>query len=381
MKKQIILWVVAACTLVGCMKNKKGNFTLRVNSRADMTEANLEIDTIRLDSVVTSYVIETSLRDSVISVLDKYFGVLYRFNLDGSFKEKKLGRGHAKSETSIGHIATHAFMDNGDLFLLDYSGGHHIYDKDIQMKDFFRVIYENSGDGSLNKDKLYKTPSEYTHLYNDIVCRSYKNNVYFNVRMSYPMCCYVNNTKQHLEENANILEVKLDEQEFGRLLAVGYPDSYQKNSLNKAIFSSVNYDIAKNGDFYVTYEADTLIYQYDCDYEQKKCFGYAGKDMDLNYRYIKTPKESGKYWRNERQTKGYYNWLEYVDETGLLFRSYQKGGTRPVDGLQFYKDGVLIGDVNVPKGLKVCGYVSPYYYSYVMPNEEREIMYLYRFKL
>ena len=27
MKKQIILWVVAACTLVGCMKNKKGNFT------------------------------------------------------------------------------------------------------------------------------------------------------------------------------------------------------------------------------------------------------------------------------------------------------------------------------------------------------------------
>ena len=49
--------------------------------------------------------------------------------------------------------------------------------------------------------------------------------MYFNVRMSYPMCCYVNNTKQHLEENANILEVKLDEQEFGRLLAVGYPDS------------------------------------------------------------------------------------------------------------------------------------------------------------
>ena len=91
MKKQIILWVVAACMLAGCMKNKKGNFTLPVDSRADMAVANLEIDTIRLDSVVTSYVIETSLRDSVISVLDKYFGMLYRFNLDGSFKEKKLG--------------------------------------------------------------------------------------------------------------------------------------------------------------------------------------------------------------------------------------------------------------------------------------------------
>ena len=144
-----------------------------------MAVANLEIDTIRLDSVVTSYVIETSLRDSVISVLDKYFGMLYRFNLDGSFKEKKLGRGHAKSETSIGHIATHAFMDNGDLFLLDYSGGHHIYDKDIQMKDFFRVIYENSGDGSLNKDKLYKTPRS-TPICTMILCAgAIKNNVYF----------------------------------------------------------------------------------------------------------------------------------------------------------------------------------------------------------
>ena len=121
MKMQKILWVVAACMLAGCMKNKKGNFTLPVDSRADMAVANLEIDTIRLDSVVTSYVIETSLRDSVISVLDMYFGMLYRFNLDGSFKEMKLGRGHAKSETSIGHIATHAFMENGDLILLDYS--------------------------------------------------------------------------------------------------------------------------------------------------------------------------------------------------------------------------------------------------------------------
>ena len=117
-----------------------------------------------------------------------------------------------------------------------------------------------------------------------MVCRSYKNNVYFNARASSNECCYVNNTAQHLKNNSNILEVKLDDQDFGRLLATGFPPSYQENSLQKAILCSVNYDIDLNGNFYVTYEADSLIRQYDNDYNELKCFGYAGIDMDLNYK-------------------------------------------------------------------------------------------------
>ena len=40
------------------------------------------------------------------------------------------------------------------------------------------------------------------------------------------------------------------------------------------------------------------------------------------------------------------NTVEYVDETGLLFRSYRKGGGSVTDGLQVYRDGVLVGDVD-----------------------------------
>ena len=69
-----------------------------------------------------------------------------------------------------------------------------------------------------------------------------------------------------------------------------------------------------------------------------------------------------------------------MNRTAILMVS-QKGGSQSTDGLQIYKDGVLLGDINVPKGLKVMGYVSPYYYSYVIADEEREIMYMYRFKL
>lgn len=382
MSKHLTVFI-AACIVMsqGCTRKNEGTFTLPADSKANLKITEIEADSIPLESVTTSFVIESDLQDSTISIIDKLFCTLYRFNLNGSLKEKKLGQGHAKNETAIGRIATHAFMGSGNLFLFDFNGGHHIYDKNILMKDYFKVVYEFSGDGSLDKDKLYDTPSEYTQLYNDIVCRSYKNNVYFNVHMAYPMCNYVTNTQQHLKRNANILEMRLDEQQFGRLLAIGYPESYQKNSLNKAILSSVNFDISQEGEFYVTYEADTLIYEYDSNYRQQKCFGYAGRDMSLNYITINTTEDSRKYWRSERLSKGYYNWLEYVDETGLLFRSYQKGSGQATDGLQIYKDGVLIGDVDVPKGLKAMGYSDPYYYSRVITDEELEIMYLYRFKL
>ncbi len=52
------------------------------------------------------------------------------------------------------------------------------------------------------------------------------------------------------------------------------------------------------------------------------------------------------------------NTVEYVDETGLLFRSYRKGGGSATDGLQVYRDGVLVGDVDVPFGIpdgRLCG--------------------------
>ena len=66
------------------------------------------------------------------------------------------------------------------------------------------------------------------------------------------------------------------------------------------------------------------------------------------------------------------NAVEYVDETGLLFRSYRKGGGSVTDGLQVYRDGVLVGDVDVPLGFRMAGYV--------VPDEEGERLYMFRFK-
>ena len=122
------------------------------------------------------------------------------------------------------------------------------------------------------------------------------------------------------------------------------------------------------------------MYRYDHDYNQLACFGFAGRDMDLNYLRWDSYDQPWKERLAERMSRGFYNAVEYVDETGLLFRSYRKGGGSVTDGLQVYRDGVLVGDVGVPLGFRMAGYVAPYYYSYVVPDEEGERLYMFRFK-
>ena len=104
--------------------------------------------------------------------------------------------------------------------------------------------------------------------------------------------------------------------------------------------------------------------------------------MNKNYIPIYNYKECRKNYRSERNCKGYYYWIEYVDETGLLFVSYRKESDS-LDGLQIYKDGKIIADVAVPEKFRVMGYIKPYYYSYVIPcmDDDDDSMQIYRFKM
>lgn len=103
--------------------------------------------------------------------------------------------------------------------------------------------------------------------------------------------------------------------------------------------------------------------------------------MTQNYEACSSLKKLGKLYDEEHATKGHYTSLEYIDETGILLRTYQRGGDSKDDGMQIYKDGILIGDVSVPKGMKVTGYISPYYYSQVVPEEAEGKLKIFRFKL
>lgn len=101
----VLTFVILFCNCSN--KKKNGNFYVPTNSQTSISISKLSFDSIPLDSITTSYVIESNLHDSSIYVMDRFFCTLYTFDLNGHFKFKKLGSGHAKGEIPVGRIATH----------------------------------------------------------------------------------------------------------------------------------------------------------------------------------------------------------------------------------------------------------------------------------
>ena len=78
---------------------------------------------------------------------------------------------------------------------------------------------------------------------------------------------------------------------------------------------------------------------------------------------------------------------DYRIDTDFFHLSLTEGtGSRflargEADGLQIYKNGVLLGDVDVPKNSHVIGYIPPFYYAAIDTDDESETITMYKFKL
>lgn len=123
------------------------------------------------------------------------------------------------------------------------------------------------------------------------------------------------------------------------------PALYRGKSDTHYIFSSTFFDIDDNGNFYVVYMADSLIYKYDENYGPLYSFGFEGRSMDKEYLSVKRVGDIRGKGIAQYKTKGYYTWVEYIDELGCLLRSYSKGERELSDGLQIYKDRTLVADL------------------------------------
>ena len=116
--KNILLFFIAVFIVSSCSTKRKGNFRLQADSKQNVTITSLEIDSVLLDSVTTSFVVSSGMCDSAVYVIDNYFCTLCRFDLNGKFEDRKLGTGRARNETTIGRIATHSFWLTGDWFYM-----------------------------------------------------------------------------------------------------------------------------------------------------------------------------------------------------------------------------------------------------------------------
>lgn len=373
--------------LMGCNKTTSNDLSFicaeTKNSR-DIHFSSLILDSIKLDSINNSSFGESFMtKTGDIVFVDKRFCTVSHFDPNGHLKATHLGYGGGPNETQIGRIAACTMLNEGRLLLMGYNLDVYLYSYNFQHHAKGSYTFEKQF--MINrekKDNIYESSLTYTNQYNDMVCRNYAECFYTNVYAEHPEFNYLQNMEEYLSYCRHIWEVNYHTGKDGRLLAAGFPESYFNHIYQNTIFVGSCFDIDHSGNFYVNYELDSLVYVYDQNFHPLSTFGYQGLNMDTNFLPIKDYKSCRSNYRKERNTKGYYYWIEFVDETKTLFRSYKKKDIR-YDGLQIYKDNKLIADVSVPKNLKVMGYNNPYYYSYVIPSmdEEDNSLILYRFKL
>ena len=100
--------------------------------------------------------------------------------------------------------------------------------------------------------------------------------------------------------------------------------------------------------------------------------------MDSDYLPVRSYEDADKYIKN-RQEKGSYGKIAVAGD--YIFRSYTRGAGSSVDGLQIYNDGVLVGDVDVPKGFRVAGKIGDRFFSEIFSDHDSGQLSCFAFSL
>jgi hypothetical protein len=284
-----------------------------------------------------------------------------------------MGRGKGPGEI-VASISSYAQLPDGGWFFVGATLDGYIYNSNFIQKRWF--FY----DRGTSDTRSFENPFMYTQLYSDLIIKEHGGYLYYNVWSGNRTLSIFDDQTQYFRNvrilsQLNLATAKV-ERVFGR-----YSPFYDNNrGLN--LFIEPIFDIDNHGNFYLTFYADPMIYVYDKNFSPLYSTGFQGKRMNLRYPNVSSVSEYQKHHHERRAKYGYYRQIFYVNETGFLFRPYARADYQPYDGLQIYKDVVLIGDVNVPKGFKMIGYSKPYYYGFcgLGEDDEDENIIIFRFK-
>ena len=365
MKNKNISFLLAGILLIFSCNNPKtgvGDYC------ADITVHELALETVSIDSIENcSYTGFSGTCNDSLYFMDEQLSYYYTISQEGKIGSRKLGLGRSSQELPT-HPMGVSYNDlSGELVTMGGTYDGYVYDGKVRK---FRMQTEGSKDS-------YASSSAYT-LWDYVTMRNEKSYMYYNVICDTKTTCLNSSNKDYFAKAAIIMKVNLTD---GKMTPIGhYPDFYVENQGKVKQLPYYYFDLDDDGGFFMTFQADSLIYHYDSDFKLLDTFGFKGRDMDTKYSNPgNNDKDFAKAIRTDQEHKGYYTWLERVGD--YIFRSYQKSSKATTYGLQIYKGGTLIGDVDVPRGFKVAGKVGDYFVSHIVIDEEAQKLYFYRFKI
>lgn len=299
-----LILVVAA--LAGCNKTKTGFWQGKVfDAPAEIAYRNVALDRIVLDTVNCSYEgLSGILENGNIYYIDKYFSYLYEFSPEGRLIERRLGVGRGPKETIIQHIDINAFSKNGELALLGSNVNFDVFDNTYQAQARFVVPYDPT---TTDRERF----EMYSYARDNFSCRMYEDIIYIGmisyVRSSFN---YFSHGTDFLQNSFHIGRVDWKKKITMPMMLKGHPDMYFNDSDKYYEFRCVNFDIDRDGNFYVNFEADSMIYKYTLDQRPLVAFGHAGRNMDMDYMPIASLEQVNRDLGKNRLKKGYYGTVE-----------------------------------------------------------------------
>ena len=332
-----------------------------------------ELERVKLDSVYSSGSGETRTKNGHIYFLDNHYHYLYLFGGDGSYLSKHLGLGRGPNETLIKKGRGFDVIVNGNVAIPGSDGDFEIFNasKNYAVSRFRLPYYPNETDPT----KF----STYTYCWGNFIFRMDDRFLYIALYNEKKEFNYYDQRTVFLDKVRHVARIDQKNGQVDELIIKGFPEIYHQEPDKLFSVNAINFDLAESG-FIVNFEASPIMYKCDLKGIPRYSFGESGRDIDTNWEKVPSFSPEGiQIYGKNRQRAGRYAWIEYVEETDVLCRSYIKGAAEDTDGLQVYVGTTLVADIDVPKGMKVSGYIEPYYYSQVV--EEDEQLVIYRFKL
>ncbi|MEG1607233.1 MAG: hypothetical protein RR329_03300 [Mucinivorans sp.] len=377
--KNFTLTICLILLLVSCGSQSTTTATLFPENNSEKAlKYTVKIDTLVINDSTTSFIGKTFIDEKNIYFADQFFNYVYKFDTQGKLTGRYLGSGKSNKELAVGNFNGAAmFTDDARTVYLGHQIDVHLYDPAFEKIKTFQI--QNYLDNIDPKANPYDTPKGYTYALDNFVIRGISDAIYINIYadvsgrnpVEFPQAYYTNGHP--------IMKIGLGSNKVEGLLW-NFPPAYSENYGDKGILFHVLFDVDKAGNFYICCEADSTIYSYDKDFNPIGACGYQGSDMDTQYAKVASYADANNVWEETRK-KGLYQWLEYIDQTGLLFRTYSKSADADTWGLQVFLDNSMVAHADVPVGLKVIGYIDPYYYGEIIADPDKKTMKILRFKL
>lgn len=338
----------------------------------------LEIDTIKIDNnIETSYNGNFTICENSLVFNDVFFGYLFHFDKNLNILSKNFGIGNQSNELKGVEYIIYSGCTNKFYVLSSKTGIIAVINSKFHKEKEFKINFniKRSKEEVINEPLPYLMDSyELDYGYDGILKVFDEHHLAIAITSSHPKFNGYFNSDFYYKNSRVIALINIEKEYIDRLIG-RRPLIFLKKQLPN--YDHFNYEI-NNSSLYLNFYPESSIYKIDKEEDVvQSAFGIQGSEMKTGYITTNSYKEAYKREFEDYNNYNFYNSL-YIDEN-LIFRGYTKSNLK-IDGLQIYKNEVLIANLNFPKGYKIIGKIDNAYYASKMDIKKREDMHLLKLK-